>query len=74
MDTYSWMREFADSWFLIAMTLFYVGACLRVFLPSRRAPNAEAADIPFRYDTPDAGNCGGNCSACKCQSFKLEDL
>ena len=51
MDTYSWMREFADSWFLIAMVAFYLAACGRVFLPSRRGANTEASEIPFRNET-----------------------
>ena len=73
METYTFLRELADSWVLLAMTLFYIGVCLRVFLPSRRAANAEAADIPFRYDTPADTGCSGDCAACQCTSLKLED-
>ena len=51
METYSFLREFADSWVLLAMCLFYVGVCLWVFRPSAKAADAEAAGIPFRNDT-----------------------
>lgn len=51
METYSFLRQLADSWVLLAMVLFYLGVCVRVFLPSRKAPNADAAQIPFRNET-----------------------
>ena len=51
MDTYSSLREFADSWFLIAMVGFYLAACGWVFLPSRSRANLEASEIPFRNET-----------------------
>ncbi len=56
METYTFLRAFADSWFLIAMVLFYLGACLLPFMPSRRDANIEASEIPFRNETlPDHG-------------------
>ena len=54
MDTYSLLREFADSWALLGLTLFYVGAIVWVFRPGSRALHADAAQVPFRHDTPDA--------------------
>lgn len=51
MDTYSFLRELADSWVLLAMVIFYVTACLWAFRPSARAANEEAAGIPLRNDT-----------------------
>lgn len=51
MDTYSWMREFADSWMLLAMTLFFLGACLWAFRPNSRKTHQDTADIPFRNET-----------------------
>ncbi|MEO0403050.1 MAG: cbb3-type cytochrome c oxidase subunit 3 [Pseudomonadota bacterium] len=51
MDTYSFLRELADSWVLLAMVVFYVGACLWAFRPGARRANDEAASIPFRHDT-----------------------
>ena len=50
MDTYSFLRELADSWVLLAMVLFYVTACLYACRPSGRRANDEAAGIPFRHD------------------------
>ena len=50
MDTYSVLREFADSWFLVAMFVFFVGNGIRVFLPGHRKASKDAALIPFRED------------------------
>ena len=52
MDTYSLLREIADSWVLLAMFLFFVGAGIWAFLPSQKADRIDAGMIPFRYDTP----------------------
>ena len=51
MEKYTFLRELADSWVLLAMVFFYLGACLRPFLPSRRTANDDAASIPFRNET-----------------------
>ncbi|MFL4472146.1 cbb3-type cytochrome c oxidase subunit 3 [Tateyamaria armeniaca] len=50
MDTYSFLRELADSWVLLAMMVFYIIACLWAFRPGARPANEEAAGIPFRND------------------------
>lgn len=50
MDTYSFLRELADSWVLLAMVIFYIIACLWSFRPGARSANDEAASIPFRND------------------------
>ncbi|MEL6463784.1 MAG: cbb3-type cytochrome c oxidase subunit 3 [Pseudomonadota bacterium] len=50
MDTYSFLRELADSWVLLAMVIFYITACLWSFRPSARQANEEAASIPLRND------------------------
>ncbi|MEM9139667.1 MAG: cbb3-type cytochrome c oxidase subunit 3 [Pseudomonadota bacterium] len=50
METYTWLREFADSWFLIAMTAFFVGMILWTLRPGSRAKHADLADIPLRND------------------------
>ena len=52
MDTYSILRTFADSWFLIAMFAFFIGAGIWAFLPSQRAARDDAASIPLRDDQP----------------------
>ncbi|NNE79287.1 MAG: cbb3-type cytochrome c oxidase subunit 3 [Silicimonas sp.] len=51
METYTFLRELADSWVLLAMFTFFVGVCLWVFRPSAKAADAEAASIPFRNET-----------------------
>lgn len=53
MDTYSLLREIADSWVLLAMFAFFIGAAVFAFWPSMAADRRNAADIPFRHDNPD---------------------
>jgi len=72
MDTYSWLRELADSWVLLAMTGFYLSAILFVFRPSNRSAHAEAANIPLRDDTLPGKSCAGTCASCR--STKLSSL
>jgi cytochrome c oxidase cbb3-type subunit 4 len=50
MDTYSLLREFADSWFLIAMLVFFLGCCVWAFRPGSRAIHDDAARVVFRGD------------------------
>ncbi|MFT4150202.1 MAG: cbb3-type cytochrome c oxidase subunit 3 [Paracoccaceae bacterium] len=60
MELYTFLRHMADSWFLLAMTLFFVGAILWAFRPSARSAHREAAESIFRNerqpvsDGPDA--------------------
>lgn len=49
MDYHS-MREFADSWGLLAMTIFFVGAVLFAFRPGSRKNAEQAAQIPLKED------------------------
>lgn len=49
-QTYSILREFADSWFLIVMFAIFVGAGLWAFRPGARAIHDDAAMVPFRHD------------------------
>ena len=53
MDTYSLLREIADSWVLLALFAFFIGAAVFAFWPSMAADRRNAADIPFRHDHPD---------------------
>ena len=51
METYTAMRQFADSWGLLAMFLFFGGVVVWVLLPSRKRDAQEASQIPFKdYD------------------------
>ena len=51
MDTYSWMRQFADSWMLLAMTLFFLGVIVWAFRPGSSKTHSDTANIPFRNET-----------------------
>ncbi len=51
MDTYSLMREIADSWVLLAMFAFFIGAAIFAFWPGAARDRQDAAGIPFRNDT-----------------------
>ena len=50
MDTYSLLREIADSWVLLALFVFFVGACLWAFRPGSKRVHRDTASIPFRND------------------------
>ena len=51
METYSFLRELADSWFLLAMTLMFLGICVWAFRPGSRPAHDDAANSIFRNDT-----------------------
>ena len=51
METYTVLRSFADSWFLVAMVLFFLGTWVFAFWPSLKPHREDAADIPLRDDT-----------------------
>lgn len=58
-DTYSIMRQFADSWMLLALFLFFVGVILWVFRPGARKTYSDTANIPLRNEdrpAPDASD------------------
>jgi cytochrome c oxidase cbb3-type subunit 4 len=56
MDTYSLLREFADSWMLLAMFTFFGVCVLWVMRPGTRRTYRDTAAIPFRNETkPAAG-------------------
>ncbi|WP_274628223.1 cbb3-type cytochrome c oxidase subunit 3 [Arvimicrobium flavum] len=50
METYTALRQFADSWALLAMTLFFIGVVVFAFRPGSRANAEEAARIPLKDD------------------------
>jgi cytochrome c oxidase cbb3-type subunit 4 len=50
METYTAMREFADSWALVAMAVFFLGVVLFVFRPGSRGAANQAANIPLKDD------------------------
>lgn len=54
METYSLLREFADSWALLALTLIFVGVGVWAWRPGSRPVHDEAANSIFRNDTKPA--------------------
>ncbi len=50
MDTYSLLREFADSWMLLALFAFFIGVVIWVMRPGSRGAYQDVADIPFRNE------------------------
>ena len=55
METYDAMRRFADSWALLAMMIFFIGAVIWAFRPGGRKSADDAANIPFKnYPDKDA--------------------
>ncbi|MCX7567326.1 cbb3-type cytochrome c oxidase subunit 3 [Sulfitobacter sp. F26169L] len=56
METYSLLREIADSWVLLAMFIFFAGAAIWAFLPSQSKARKDASMIPFRNDNDGNAN------------------
>jgi cytochrome c oxidase cbb3-type subunit IV len=50
MDTYSIMREFADSWALLALFVFFIGVWIWAFRPGSRPVHDDIAKSIFRND------------------------
>ena len=60
MDLYSLLREFADSWALLALFGTFVAVVIWAFRPGSRPLHDDAASVPFRHDDKPApvGNAG----------------
>jgi cytochrome c oxidase cbb3-type subunit 4 len=52
METYSILRQFADSWGLLAMVIFFVVVVLYTFRPGSKKVHDDSAQIPFRNERP----------------------
>ena len=63
METYTFLRELADSWVLVAMFAFLIGTYIWAFLPSQKHARDDASQIPFRDENP-APSCKGTCADC----------
>jgi cytochrome c oxidase cbb3-type subunit IV len=50
MEIYTALRAFADSWALLAMTLFFIGVVLFTLRPGAKALAKDAAQIPLKED------------------------
>ncbi len=50
MDTYSLLRQIADSWVLLCLFAFFIGVVIWAFRPGSSAVHRDTASIPFRHD------------------------
>lgn len=50
METYSFLRQLADSWFLLGMTVGFIGICIWAFRPGSRKMHQDVANSIFRND------------------------
>lgn len=50
METYTWLRTFADSWHLLFMTLFFLGVILWAFRPGSSRTHEDTASMIFRNE------------------------
>lgn len=51
-DTYTLLRQFADSWWLLGMFVFFVLVVLFTLRPGSKRVHDDIADIPLRDDDP----------------------
>ncbi|MCE8523141.1 cbb3-type cytochrome c oxidase subunit 3 [Ruegeria pomeroyi] len=53
MEEYTLLRQFADSWMLLALFAFFIGVVVWVFRPGSTRTYDDTANIPFRHaDAP----------------------
>lgn len=50
METYSALRQFADSWALLFLFVVFLGVVLWAFRPGSGKTHRDAANIPFRHE------------------------
>lgn len=50
METYTFLRELADSWVLLAMFIFFGAVVVWAFRPGSRPVHDDIAEIPFRNE------------------------
>lgn len=50
MEIYSFLRELADSWVLLSLVLFFLGAVAFACRPGTRALHRDAAESIFRHE------------------------
>ena len=56
METYSFLREVADSWALLLLTAVFLGVIVWALRPGSRPLHDEAARSIFRDDTKPAAS------------------
>ena len=50
METYTFLRELADSWMLLGLFIFFGGVIFWVFRPGSSKVYSDPAGIPFRNE------------------------
>ena len=50
MESYTLLRQFADSWMLLLLFAFFVGIIVWVFRPGSTKTYQDTANIPFRHE------------------------
>ena len=50
METYTFLREFADSWMLLVLVLIFLGVFVWVWRPGSKSLHDDAAGSIFRHD------------------------
>lgn len=50
METYTFLRAFADSWMLLVLFLFFLAVILWVIRPGSNRTHSDAANVPFRNE------------------------
>ena len=50
METYSTLREFADSWGMLGFFCVFIGVVFWAFRPGSRAAHDDISQIPFRNE------------------------
>ncbi|MBS0125290.1 cbb3-type cytochrome c oxidase subunit 3 [Thetidibacter halocola] len=56
MEQYSFLRQLADSWALLAMFAFFIGIVIWAFRPGSRDWHDDAAHIPLRHEDKPASD------------------
>jgi cytochrome c oxidase cbb3-type subunit IV len=56
METYTWLRAFADSWHLLFMFLFFIGVFIYILRPGANKVHDETANMIFRNDDKPEGD------------------
>ncbi|HKL55173.1 MAG: cbb3-type cytochrome c oxidase subunit 3 [Roseovarius sp.] len=50
METYTFLRAFADSWMLLFLFVFFIGVVIWVLRPGSTKTYEEPSSIPFRHE------------------------
>ena len=50
MEQYTFLRQLADSWVMLALFAFFIGVIIWAFRPGSREAHRDSANIPFRHE------------------------